>query len=421
MSGETITTVTSEDGGEKATSPLLSTTPCILCIGMAGSGKSSLVQRINSYLHQRKLASSKEEGKTGEKEEDGEKVGEKEDTSSEKDEEDSKADDKEGASEEDSFDTPCYLINLDPAVYQLPFEANIDIRETVDYKSVMKNYGLGPNGGIVTSLNLFATKFDEVLDIMEKRSATSDYFLFDTPGQIEVFTWSASGAIITETLASSFPTVVLYIIDTPRCISPVSFMSNMLYACSILYKTRLPFVLVFNKVDISGSDFAMEWLRDYDSFRDALQEETAYIGTMARSMALVLEEFYQNLRAVGVSALTGSGMDELFVAVDEAINEYMEEYKPEIDEMFLAKQREKEKAANKSLEELAEDLRIGGEKVTPQSSTYISVGDDDSSNTMVSNGKDAISTTSPSTKVMQAAEEIALEYDSDDVEEEMDN
>ena len=29
----------------------------------------------------------------------------------------------------------------------------------------------------------------------------------DTPGQIEVFTWSASGQIITETLASSFPTV----------------------------------------------------------------------------------------------------------------------------------------------------------------------------------------------------------------------
>jgi hypothetical protein len=27
---------------------------------------------------------------------------------------------------------------------------------------VMKEYGLGPNGGILTSLNLFATKFDEV-------------------------------------------------------------------------------------------------------------------------------------------------------------------------------------------------------------------------------------------------------------------
>ena len=28
------------------------------------------------------------------------------------------------------------------------------------------------------------------------------YILLDTPGQIEVFTWSASGSIITETLVS---------------------------------------------------------------------------------------------------------------------------------------------------------------------------------------------------------------------------
>lgn len=55
-----------------------------------------------------------------------------------------------------------YVINLDPAVMTLPFGANIDIRDTVRYKEVMKEYGLGPNGGILTSLNLFATKFDEV-------------------------------------------------------------------------------------------------------------------------------------------------------------------------------------------------------------------------------------------------------------------
>ena len=33
----------------------------------------------------------------------------------------------------------------------------------VNYKNVMKEYNLGPNGGILTSLNLFATRFDQVL------------------------------------------------------------------------------------------------------------------------------------------------------------------------------------------------------------------------------------------------------------------
>jgi Conserved hypothetical ATP binding protein len=75
-------------------------------------------------------------------------------------------------------------------------------------------------------------------------------------GQIEVFTWSASGQIITESLASAFATCLVYVVDTPRTASPTTFMSNMLYACSILYRTRLPMVLAFNKSDVTSPDFA---------------------------------------------------------------------------------------------------------------------------------------------------------------------
>ena len=62
----------------------------IITIGMAGAGKSTFVQRINSYLH--------------------------------------------------SLDPPSppYVLNLDPAVASTPYEANIDIRDTVDYHKVMK-------------------------------------------------------------------------------------------------------------------------------------------------------------------------------------------------------------------------------------------------------------------------------------------
>lgn len=85
------------------------------------------------------------------------------------------------------------------------------------------------------------------------------YLLVDTPGQIEVFNWSASGTVITETFASTFRTVVVYVIDTPRCINHATFMSNMLYACSILYRSKLPIILVFNKTDITRHEFALKW------------------------------------------------------------------------------------------------------------------------------------------------------------------
>jgi hypothetical protein len=37
-----------------------------------------------------------------------------------------------------SQNKPPYILNLDPAVTHMPYEANIDIRDTVDYKEVMK-------------------------------------------------------------------------------------------------------------------------------------------------------------------------------------------------------------------------------------------------------------------------------------------
>lgn len=78
------------------------------------------------------------------------------------------------------------------------------------------------------------------------------------------------GSIITETLASTFPTVILYVVDCVRSTSPVTFMSNMLYACSILYKTRLPFIIVMNKVDIVDASYAKDWMTDFESFQEAL-------------------------------------------------------------------------------------------------------------------------------------------------------
>lgn len=60
----------------------------IITIGMAGAGKSTFVQRMNSYLHAK--------------------------------------------------ESPPYILNLDPAVTHVPFEPNIDIRDTINYQEVMK-------------------------------------------------------------------------------------------------------------------------------------------------------------------------------------------------------------------------------------------------------------------------------------------
>lgn len=163
----------------------------------------------------------------------------------------------------------------------------------------------------MTALNLFTTKFDQVLSHIENRANSVDHVLMDTPGQIEIFTWSASGQIITDALASALPTVVVYVVDTPRTTAPATFMSNMLYACSILYKTRLPFILAFNKTDLEDHQFAIDWMRDFELYQDALVERRkthgedvdgpAYMDSLMNSMSLVLDEFYKHLRVSPLS------------------------------------------------------------------------------------------------------------------------
>ena len=209
----------------------------------------------------------------------------------------------------------------------------------------MKQYQLGPNGGIVTSLNLFATKFDQVLKLVGGKK--NEFVILDTPGQIEVntkrwlklfvknistanaqvFTWSASGNIITEALAAQMPTVVVYVMDAVRSTSPVTFMSNMLYACSILYKYKLPFIVAMNKIDVVNHKYALEWMSDFETFQTALAGETSYASNLAQSMSLALDEFYGGLRAVGVSAVTGEGVETFLDKVREGREEYNTEYK----------------------------------------------------------------------------------------------
>jgi hypothetical protein len=188
-----------------------------------------------------------------------------------------------------------------------------------------------------------------------------EYILVDTPGQIEAFTWSASGSIISESLASAFPTVLCFVVDTVRCASsPNTFMSNMLYACSMLYRTRLPLVICFNKSDVVSHDFCLEWMRDYEVFQQALDdasETSGFYGSLTRSLSLVLDEFYSNFaHAVGVSAVTGDGMDEFWSTVQRAAQDFATDYVDDLKNRVEEQEARQRAMARSSLRRLERDL-----------------------------------------------------------------
>ena len=221
-------------------------------------------------------------------------------------------------------DKESYIINLDPAVMDTLYEPNLDIRDTVKYKEVMVSNNLGPNGAILTCLNLFSTNIDKVVSILESKKDL-DFIITDTPGQLEVFSWSASGKLISDSFSLLFPSILIYIIDLPRCSNPNTFSSNMLYALSIMYKMKLPLLIAFNKADIAKDSKVIEWMDDYESLQSVLKKKDDYMSTFSSSLSLLLNEFYKTIKYVKVSSVTGEGFDDLIKKCEEIKSKYQEE------------------------------------------------------------------------------------------------
>jgi GTPase SAR1 family protein len=209
--------------------------------------------------------------------------------------------------------------------------------------------------------------------ILEKRAASDpnlEYIIIDTPGQIESFTWSASGQIITESLATSFPTLLTFVADTPRCADPSTFMSTMLYACSIMYRSAIPLCVAFNKTDVTPHEEIAGWMKDFESFQAAMDRKdeagggSGYYESLTRSMALTLDEFYAELQTCGVSAATGEGTEGFFDAADRCREEYFEEFAVDLikkkEERDAKEKVREEEEVKKMTEALGKDLNVGG-------------------------------------------------------------
>lgn len=226
-----------------------------------------------------------------------------------------------------------YCINLDPVIKNVPFEMNFDIRNIVDYKKLMKLYQLGPNGSILTCLNMFVTKINEFMQKLKQKKTMYDHFIIDTPGQLEIFTWSISGEIIVQSVQNIFKSsiIILFVIDVDQCQKDKSsFVTNILYACNLICKFYpIPFIIVFNKCDLLNAENdkyydIFQWIQDKKKFNnDMLKDhednlQSAYGVSIYRFM----EKFFKTISHVQVSCFSQKGFDDLdHLIYDVLLNE----------------------------------------------------------------------------------------------------
>jgi len=211
------------------------------------------------------------------------------------------------------------VLNLDPGVESLPYRPDVDVRDYVDIVQIMQQYDLGPNGSMIMANDLIASKIDDIQN--EIHGVNPDYLIVDTPGQIELFAYRASGPFFIQNIDASEKTNI-FLYDGTMIASPTNFISISLLATSIKLRLGLPTINVMTKTDLIPDkiDQILKWSSDPISLEEELKtlEGETYSFATDILRTLNIGEFAGDL--IPISNLTGEGMVNLQAALSRIIN-----------------------------------------------------------------------------------------------------
>ena len=211
-------------------------------------------------------------------------------------------------------------INLDPGAEALPYVPEIDIRDWVVLKDVMEEQGLGPNGAQILCADLVALNIKEVADVLEQFD--TDYFLIDTPGQMELFTFRESSRIIIDALGHE-DSVLAYLNDPALVKRPSGLISSILLSATTQYRHMVPFINLLSKSDLLSEDEISEivnWSTDPYVLNDALISE----GTTPKILLDV--EFLRSMESVGLYKRLHPVSSENYVGLEDVYNTIQQTY-----------------------------------------------------------------------------------------------
>ena len=206
-------------------------------------------------------------------------------------------------------------VNLDPGAESLPYDPDVDVRNSVNLHELMDKYDLGPNGGLVLAADMIASKAPELLD--EISDFNADYVIFDTPGQMELFAYRPSGPFLVKQIGAA-DSALLFLFDSWLMGDAANFLSLMLLASSVKLRFGIPFLPILSKVDlVPDSVKKIEgWARKPEKLMDELSSKLsgdAYLLYSGLLKSLASKAFISRLWPV--SSSDGSGLLDLSGAI----------------------------------------------------------------------------------------------------------
>ena len=211
------------------------------------------------------------------------------------------------------------VVNLDPGVLKLPYSPDVDIRNYVDVGNLMEKYGLGPNGALILAADLIADEIENIARDVEATNA--DLVLVDTPGQMELFAFRASGPYIVNELTKETKALV-YMFDAVFSVNPLNYVSNMFLSAAVYNRFFQPQVHLLSKCDLlpkKETDKIVNWSANPMALESAIETLEGEKRLFSRNMMRAISQLGLKFLLTPVSAKTNEGLNNVNVVLERIL------------------------------------------------------------------------------------------------------
>ncbi len=212
-------------------------------------------------------------------------------------------------------------VNLDPGIENAPYVPDVDIRDWIKLRDIMKEYGVGPNGAQIIAADMLALNINEMKDIIG--SFETEYVIFDTPGQMELFVLRESGKFLIDALGAE-QSIIGFLYDPVISRRPSGFISLMLQAASVQVRFNVPFLSILTKSDLLADEEREKisvWSRNLTELDEAINTEAPTLRSqLSIEFLSALKTFGTGQNIIPVSSTYGAGIEDIYNAAQQVFH-----------------------------------------------------------------------------------------------------
>lgn len=215
-----------------------------------------------------------------------------------------------------------HVVNLDPAAEYFDYNVAFDVRSLIQVDDVMEDEELafGPNGALVFCFEYLSENVEWLEEQLGEDS--DDYFIFDCPGQIELYTHLDVMKRLVRTLeAWEFRVCGVFLIDSQFLVDTSKFFSGVLSALAAMVNFEIPHVNVITKMDLLNRAGRRKIGRFLEPDSSLLLEDDRLgerHSQLSEAIAKVIEE-YSLVKFMPLNIKVEESIGDLLLVIDNAI------------------------------------------------------------------------------------------------------